>query len=219
MLTAPIRLQYVQGHSGTANQNPLVLWSVLTAAFRLYKIPEVQSNNGHAGFWPQKRVIPRLLRCQTMRRRVQAGCMLTASIAFILTGLVLNQWSCGGLFTSCLDWAKAPIISVISLICSGLACLVLGLVMELINCCAPTLDYNPSYTTTRLTLLLMGIGLVVSGVVVFTASFDQQWSYLLTVTGVVFAFQVCVVAIFNSQCARQQTVIRQRAETQPMFIN
>ncbi|KAA3678275.1 uncharacterized protein DEA37_0004888 [Paragonimus westermani] len=145
--------------------------------------------------------------------------MLTTSIAFILIGLVLNKWSCGGLFTSCLEWAKAPIISVISLMCSGLACLVCGLIMELINCCAPTLDYNPSYTTTRLTLILIGIGLIISGVVVFTASFDQQWSYLLTVTGGVFAVQVCVISIFNSQCARHQRIIRQPTETRPVFIS
>ncbi|TGZ71390.1 hypothetical protein CRM22_002674 [Opisthorchis felineus] len=143
-----------------------------------------------------------------MTQRFLSISLLIVALIAITLSMILNEWSCGGLFTSCLDRRRATTIAIIGLFCSGLAALFLTLILDLINCCAQKLDYDPSFTTTRLCALLIGVILVLAGLLVYTAQIDRQWSYLLATAGVVFAMQVSFLALVNSQCVSYRRGVR-----------
>ncbi|GAA55827.1 hypothetical protein CSKR_107471 [Clonorchis sinensis] len=143
-----------------------------------------------------------------MTQRFLSISLLIVALTAVTLSMTLNEWSCGGLFTSCLDRRRATTIAIIGLFCSGLAALFLTLILDLINCCVQKLDYDPSFTTTRLCALLIGVILTLAGLVVYTAQIDRQWSYLLATTGVVFAMQVSFLGLMNSQCVSYRRGVR-----------
>ncbi|VDP95279.1 unnamed protein product [Echinostoma caproni] len=135
-----------------------------------------------------------------MTRRVLEPMLLGVAITCIILSVALDDWNCGSLFKSCLDRWRTITLGVIILFCLGLACLVLVFLMDLAHCCSTTLDLNASFTTTRLCALFLGLILLTTGLIVYTAEMGRQWSYLSGVSGVVFAVQGSILAFVTCQC-------------------
>nr|CAH8875752.1 unnamed protein product [Trichobilharzia regenti] len=115
------------------------------------------------------------------------------SLAFIISALSLDQWYCGGLFTSCLKHYQSF--------------LMLAFVLDAITVCSSSLDYNPTYATTRLVSLIIGLVSIFSAILIYSTQMDRQYSSFTCTLGIVFAFQVAILNLFGSQCIQRTEVI------------
>ncbi|CAH8876035.1 unnamed protein product [Trichobilharzia szidati] len=129
------------------------------------------------------------------------------SLAFIISALALDQWYCGGLFTSCLKHYQTVSTLLILLFCIGSGFLMIAFVLDTITVCSSSLDYNPTYATTRLVSLIIGLVSIFSAILIYSTQLDRQYSSFTCTLGIVFAFQVAILNLFGSQCIQRTEVI------------
>nr|AAW24934.1 SJCHGC08362 protein [Schistosoma japonicum] len=122
------------------------------------------------------------------------------SITFILLALITNQWDCGGLFTTCLQNYQTLSIILILFLCIGITLLIIAFILDLITICTETLDFNPSYATIRLIVLLIGLISICIAISSYTIQMKHQFSCLMCTIGIVFSVQVALINLILSRC-------------------
>ncbi|VDN27942.1 unnamed protein product [Dibothriocephalus latus] len=118
-----------------------------------------------------------------------------------------QEWGCGNLLKSCADGRDRDIIiAVAALLLIGLACLIIIFVIDLVLICSSVVPAG--LITTRFLILYLGVALIVSGILLFTAKINHRWSYFLAVVGGVFSVLVAILALMTSRCVtRTERVI------------
>ncbi|KAH8869311.1 Cytoplasmic polyadenylation element-binding protein [Schistosoma japonicum] len=114
--------------------------------------------------------------------------------------LITNQWDCGGLFTTCLQNYQTLSIILILFLCIGITLLIIAFILDLITICTETLDFNPSYATIRLIVLLIGLISICIAISSYTIQMKHQFSCLMCTIGIVFSVQVALINLILSRC-------------------
>uniref|UniRef100_A0A5K3EI57 G_PROTEIN_RECEP_F3_4 domain-containing protein n=1 Tax=Mesocestoides corti TaxID=53468 RepID=A0A5K3EI57_MESCO len=124
--------------------------------------------------------------------------LLVISIAAIVAALAISDWRNGLAFGGS-SHDKEAMTAVTLLIVVGLACFILVFILDVVVLCQSVVPSG--LLTARFLILYLGVALVMTGVLVFTARQGRQWPYFLCIVGAVFSVLVAILAAFTSSPA------------------
>ncbi|CAL8077504.1 unnamed protein product [Calicophoron daubneyi] len=129
--------------------------------------------------------------------------LLGLAIILIILGLATPSWRCGSLFTSCQHYAdSAAVIVVITTLLIALFCLIAVFIIDIMDLCSYAPAHQSPVLLARYVLVFIGLGLLLVGLFVYTGKVGWDWSYLAVTVGIVFVFQVTIMALVTCRCTR-----------------
>ncbi|CAI2734870.1 unnamed protein product [Schistosoma spindalis] len=121
-------------------------------------------------------------------------------IGFIVLGFSLDRWGCGRLLDSCLRNYKTTTIMLMLFLIIGMSFLIVAFSLDLATIISSSLDVNPTFTSIKLILSLVGLTGIFSGILLYAIKIDRDYSQLICVIGIVLACQVALLNLFLYPC-------------------
>ena len=148
---------------------------------------------------------------------LQASTLNTVLMSFAVTLLILagctNMWSCGNLFTSCIQKAKEgketkaeetkatnTALTIVAFFAIGLIVFGINLLLEFLSCFLKSLARSGCVQTLRIVLLFTGVTCLVIALILITAYGDGRWSYFCAAIGNTLALPVAIITAMHSHC-------------------
>ncbi|XP_018655609.1 hypothetical protein Smp_070370 [Schistosoma mansoni] len=121
-------------------------------------------------------------------------------IGFIVLGFSVDRWGCGKLLDSCLHYYKTVTIMLLLCLIVGMSFLIVAFSLDLVTIFSSSLNLNPTYTTIKLILSLIGVIGIFLGIFLYAIKIDRDYSQLICVIGIVIACQVALLNLFLYPC-------------------
>ncbi|TNN12676.1 neutral sphingomyelinase [Schistosoma japonicum] len=129
----------------------------------------------------------------------------SCSITCILIAIIGNKWNCGGLFTTCLEYFRTISLLLIIMFSIGIGLLFFSFILNFITICNESLDYNPTFVTIKLMILLIGSSSIFTALFIYMNHFDNERSRTLCTIGVMLAVQAVILNLFNCTSKQKQS--------------
>ncbi|KAF6776704.1 hypothetical protein AHF37_04374 [Paragonimus kellicotti] len=114
---------------------------------------------------------------------------LLITCTILIIAITVPEWACGQMFNECYVRNSTKKVSGV-LVCASLVCLLITLIIDIIGLISRGSTNNRACGLARMAFLIAGTCLLIVGLIIYVAAFNQQWSYILSVCAAVMASEL-----------------------------